>query len=147
MFFFHSRYPIIWLFNEIFLMGWWICDFIDMRATILKKNIRLSGPWKTSKGVWPSWCLSGPRLKNSNAELSSRSLELWICKASVASIYKLCKARGCFEGSRQCILSREKTTSWQIPNETIWPRKLLPKNMTNKHNSMIILILLRACNN
>ena len=40
----------------------------------------------------------------------SRSLAFWICEASEASVHKLTKARGCFEGSRQCILSFEKTT-------------------------------------
>ena len=53
-----------------------------------------------------------------------------ICEASDASIHKLAKAQGCFEGSRQCILSFEKISPSKIPNETVWPRKLLPTNMT-----------------
>ena len=54
-----------------------------------------------------------------------------ICEASDASIHKLAKAQGCFEGSRQCILSFEKISPSKIPNETVWPRQLLPTNMTN----------------
>ena len=81
--------------------------------------------------IWLSFSPSEARLKNPNAERRrSRSLAFWICEASEASVHKLAKARGCFEGSRQCILSREKTTPWQIPNETVWPRKLLPPNVT-----------------
>ena len=91
----------------------------------------MSGPWTTTEAIWPSFSPSESRLKNTNAERRrSRSLAFWICEASEASVHKLAKARGCFEGSRQCILSREKTTPWQIPNETVWPRKLLPTNMT-----------------
>ena len=34
------------------------------------------------------------------------------------------------KGPTQYILSCEKTTSQQIPNETVWPGKLLATNMT-----------------
>ena len=86
-----------------------------------------------TKVIWLSFSPSEARLKNPKAELRrSRSLAFWICEASEASVHKLTKAWGCFEGSRQCILSREKTTPWQIPNETVWPRKLLPTKVT-KH--------------
>ena len=84
-----------------------------------------------TKGIWLSFLPSGARLKNSNAERRrSRSLALWICEASVASNHKLAKARGCFEGTRQCILSRKKTTPSKIPIATIWPRNFYPPHVT-----------------
>ena len=45
----------------------------------------------------------------------------------------MAKAQGYFEGLRQYILScesPEKTTPKQIPNQTLWPKKVLPTNMT-----------------
>ena len=66
---------------------------------------------KKTKAIWPGFSPREARLKNPNAEWRrSRSLAFGICEASEVSIHKLAKARGCFEGSRQCILSREKTT-------------------------------------
>jgi len=48
------------------------------------------------------------KLKNFNVEhRRSRCLAFGICEASEASIHKLAKAWGCFEGSRQYILSCE----------------------------------------
>ena len=40
-----------------------------------------------------------------------------------------------FQGPDNCILSHEKTTPWQIPNETLWPNKLLPTNVRKKFSS------------
>ena len=56
-------------------------------------------------------------LKNPKAEQrESCSLAFGVCEVSEASVHKLANARGCFEGSRQYILSCEKTTPRQIPS-------------------------------
>ena len=137
---FHFRYRRRWNLHRV-------CSFptkSGIKISLLRlwvQNIRLSGPWKITKGVWPSFLPSGARLKNCNAERRhSRSLALWICDASVASNHKLAKAQGCFEGSRQCILSREKTTPSKIPIKTIWPRNFYPLNVTKNDFKEIWLI-------
>ena len=116
----------IQIFDCILACGW--CGFklkillyvtYRMALKVCIYNFTFSGPWKTTKDIWPSYYMSGARLKNSNAEWRcSCTLALWICEASVASIHKLAKAWGCFEGSRQCILSHEKNTPSKIPVST-----------------------------
>ena len=65
--------------------------------------MKLSGLWKTTKAIWLGFSLSKVRVKNSNAEhMRSPRLAFRICEASEASVHKLAKARGYFEGSRQC---------------------------------------------
>ena len=94
--------------------------FIIVRT--LKKRLR----WFDQVFYWAKW-----GWKNTNTEQSrSHSIAFWICVASKTSFHKFTKVRCCFEGSRQCILSSEKTTPWQIPNENVWPGKLLPINVT-----------------
>ena len=97
-----------------------------------------------TKVIWLSFSPSKTRLKNPNTEqIQSDSLAFGICKASKASeasIRELAKARGCFEGSRQHILSCRKSIPLQILNETIWPLKLLPANMTKYKFSRFLAI-------
>ena len=86
-----------------------------------------------TEAIWPGFSLSKARLKNPNAEWRrSRSLAFGICEASEASVHKLAKARGCLEGS--C----ERTNPQQIPNETVWPRKLLPTNMKKVYGTFCL---------
>ena len=60
-------------------------------------------------------------------------LAFGICESRKASVHKLATAQGSFEGSRQYILSFEKTTPRKIPNETVWLKKLLLTNMIKRH--------------
>ena len=76
-----------------------------------------------TEAFWPGFSPSKARLKNPNTERRrSHSSAFGICEAIEASVQKLAKARGCFEGSRQYILSYEKTTLQQFLNETVWMR-------------------------
>ena len=123
-------------------LAYWICVTSVASVHKLAKAwacfVTLSQRLFCHFAIWPSFSPSEARLKNPNAERRwSRSLAFWICEASEASIDKLTKARGCFEGSRECILSCEKTNPWQIVTQnmtiynfwmlTIWHDTLWPK--------------------
>ena len=70
------------------------------------------------------------------SQIQNAKLRLCLCSAFVffnlASLGEKLgqNASVVFQAPDNYILSREKTTPWQIPNETIGPRKLLPPNVT-----------------
>ena len=72
-----------------------------------------------TEAIWPCFSPKEIKLKKHNAERRKiRSFAIEICEASEVSIQKLVKGQGCFEWYRQYILSCEKSTTQQIPNET-----------------------------
>ena len=120
---------LLWSLNNsvsIFLF-WKGQTFGKCSMVLANRYIKFSGPLKMTEAIWLGFSLRKARLKNPNDNRRrSRSLVFGICEAS---IHKLAKSQGCFKGSRQYILSWEKNTPRQIPNKTVWPRKLLFMNI------------------
>ena len=70
-----------------------IVPLAEVREYIIVRTL------KNDEEFWLSFSPSEARLKNPNAERTqSHSLAFGICEAS---IHKLAKAQGCFEGSKQ----------------------------------------------
>ena len=90
------------------------------RIPVRPCSIKLSGTWKTTKVIWPG------------------SLAFEICKAS---IHKLAKARGCFEGSRQYILSCEKTTPDKLQMRPFGEGNCYPQTWQNNPPHIHYIIL------
>ena len=87
-----------------------IMGSFKMKINALKvfANLKLSWPWKTTKAI----CLG---FSPSKAEWRwSPSLAFGISGASEASVHKLTKAHGCFEGSEQNILSKLPHEKFQM---------------------------------
>ena len=124
-------------------------------------NMKLSGPWKTTEAICPGFLSNEVRLKNPNAEQRwSRSLAFGIWEVSEASIYKLAKAQGCFEGSRQyilsCLLVTNFSAKWYhlefisgysyLPNKLGDPNKQERwKNCPNGEGGKIFYIHKKSC--